>query len=242
MSDWSELQVAPCKTHHFVKGRAAYAARFRWVGKFHKPGLAPVLGTDGAHHIRADATPAYAVRFRRTFGFYEGRASVNLGECWCIIDENGLAVGVQRFAWAGNFQDGRCTVRHLHGGYGYVDRDGQSLGQQDWSYAGDSRNGVSVVQRQDGLHSHIDRQGHLVHRRWFRDLDVFHKGYARARDKRGWCHVDRNGRAVYHQRFAMVEPFYNGQARVENSDGALLVIDEEGCIVNRLRVPVDAAP
>ena len=55
---------------------------------------------------------------------------------------------------------------------------------------------------------------------------MFHKGFARARDRRGWHHVDTAGQPLYEQRFRNVEPFYNGQARVERHDGSLAVIGE----------------
>ncbi|MEZ5480582.1 MAG: hypothetical protein R3E95_24785 [Thiolinea sp.] len=84
------------------------------------------------------------------------------------------------------------------------------------------------MQRDDGLSSHIDRQGDLLHDRWFLDLDVFHKGYARAKDEAGWFHVRPDGTPAYGRRFAMIEPFYNGQARVETHAGALEVVDESG--------------
>ena len=89
-------------------------------------------------------------------------------------------------------------------------------------------NGYAVVQREDGLHSHVDLQGKLLHRRWFLNLDVYHKGCALAEDKVGWHHVGTDGRPLYDRRFESVEPFYNGQARVEDFEGALLVIDETG--------------
>ncbi len=102
-------------------------------------------------------------------------------------------------------------------------------------YAGDYRDGIAVVQREDGLHTHITSNGKLVHGRWLLDLDVFHKGIARARDFEGWHHISTSGQSLYQQRFAAVEPFYNGQARVEDGDGSLLVIDERGDIRVRLR-------
>ncbi len=77
-----------------------------------------------------------------------------------------------------------------------------------------------------------------MHGHWFLDLDVFHKGYARARDTAGWHHIDLQGYPIYARRFAAVEPFYNGQARVEDFDGSLLVIDQEGVMVVRLRNPL----
>jgi hypothetical protein len=113
--------------------------------------------------------------------------------------------------------------------------DGQVAYTERYRYAGDYRDGIAVVQRQDGLHMHINLEGRQVHRRCFLDLDVFHKGFARARDAGGWHHIDLQGRPAYTRRFAAVEPFYNGQARVEDGDGSLLVINETGDEVVRLR-------
>ena len=80
----------------------------------------------------------------------------------------------------------------------------------------------------------------MVHGRWFMDLDVFHKGFARACDLRGWHHVDMRGEPLYSGRFRQVEPFYNGQARVEEFSGALSVIDESGRILLELRKPLQS--
>ena len=76
-----------------------------------------------------------------------------------------------------------------------------------------------MVQNHAGAHTHVDMNGVLLHGKWFRDLDVFHKGYARAADVQGWYHVDMAGQPLYCRRFKAVEPFYNGQARVEGLDG-----------------------
>ncbi|HRI10833.1 MAG TPA: hypothetical protein PKW35_23600, partial [Nannocystaceae bacterium] len=93
----------------------------------------------------------------------------------------------------------------------------------------DRQRGEGPQRRGDhGRSSHIDRDGHLLHGRWFDDLDVYHKGFARARDSHGWMHVDIRGEPIYSRRFAAVEPFYNGQARVERHDGGLEIIDERG--------------
>ena len=92
-----------------------------------------------------------------------------------------------------------------------------------------------MVQSDDGRSTHIDPHGTQVHGGRFLDLDVFHKGCARARDDDGWMHVDLAGHPLYRRRFAAVEPFYNGQARVERFDGGLEVIDETGARVVELR-------
>jgi hypothetical protein len=62
-----------------VDGVPAYALRYREVGKYHEPGVAPAVDDHGATHVDVLGQPAYAPRFVRTFGFYEGRAAVHGG-------------------------------------------------------------------------------------------------------------------------------------------------------------------
>ena len=124
------------------------------------------------------------------------------------------------------------------GGYLHVTPEGEPGYDARWRYAGDFRDGAAVVQSGDGRSTHIDLRGEPVHGVRFLDLDVFHKGCARACDEDGWTHIDATGRPLYARRFAAVEPFYNGQARVERFDGGLEVIDEAGCRVVELRPPL----
>ena len=190
-------------------------------------------------HIRPDGTPAYTQRFQRTFGFYEGLSAVDAGgHGWFHIGPTAEPAYDTRFAWCGNYQGGRCPVRDERGAYLHLTRAGEPAYQERWRYVGDFRDGVAVVQGADGKSTHIDMDGAPVHCAWFLDLDVFHKGFARARDDGGWMHVDGRGRPVYARRFAMVEPFYNGQARVETHEGALQVIDESGGTLTELRPPL----
>ncbi len=233
-----DLRVSEDGTHHVgPDGNPAYDDRFDQVLPFHAPGLAPVRRAGVAWHLRVDATAAYAARFRQTFGFYEGLAAVEADDGWHHVDATGVAVYSARYAWCGNVQGGRVPVRRPDGRYLHLAADGRPASGSTWRYAGDYREGSAVVQRDDGLHSHVDRDGALVHGCWFVDLDVFHKGLARARDDRGWTHVDRSGRPVTTTRYTMVEPFYNGQARVERVDGALVVIDPMGAVLAELRTP-----
>jgi hypothetical protein len=232
---WRDTTVASAATHHLHRGQPLYDSRFDEVLKFHAPGLAPVLDASGGYHIDLFGRPAYARRFQRTFGYYEGVAAVAADDGWVHIDPIGQDVYAARWAWCGNFQGGRCAVRSVDGRYGHIAPDGTVLGRVRWRYAGDFRDGIAVVQAEDGRSTHIDHDGELVHEAWFEDLDVFHKSYARAHDSAGWTHVDGCGQPVYDRRFANVEPFYNGQARVERFDGGLEVIDEKGVTLVELR-------
>ncbi|ACY13400.1 methyltransferase [Haliangium ochraceum] len=235
---WREARVAATGTHHVCNGAPLYDERFDEVLKFHEPGLAPVRRGGRAWHIRSDGTAAYEQRFQRTFGFYEGLAAVDSGVGWHHIHPDGRPLTATRYAWCGNFQNGYCAVRDHSGAYVHLTHAGAPAYGARWRYAGDFRDGVAVVQGADGRSTHIDARGDFVHSVGFLDLDVFHKGFARARDEGGWMHVDMAGRAQYRRRFAAVEPFYNGQARVERFDGGLEVIDEAGDCVSTLRSPL----
>jgi hypothetical protein len=232
---WQTLTIAPASTHHLRLGLAAYPERFDEVLKFHPPGLAPVRSAARAWHIHPDGQAAYPQRFRRTFGYYEGLAAVVGEEGWFHITPSGEAAYPQRYAWCGNFQEGRCSVRQHDGRYLHIRSDGEPVYGERWRYAGDFRDGIGVVQAENGRSSHIEADGRLLHSQWFLDLDVFHKGFARARDEDGWMHVDGQGYPLYARRFAAVEPFYNGQARVERFDGGLMVVDETGDAIVELR-------
>ena len=236
MSDqWRQYGISEDVTHHVYQGNAAYAARFHEVLKFHEPGLAPVLDASGAYHITPGGVEAYKSRYIRTFGFYERRAAVYSEEGWFHILSDGSPLYEERYEWCGNFQEGRCTVRLPDGEYFHIAVDGTSAYRERYRYVGDFKDGHAVVQREDGKHTHIDASGNLLHGRWFHDLDVFHKRFARARDSRGWHHVDMTGEPLYEERFKNVEPFYNGQARVEGLDGSLSVINESGQTLLELR-------
>lgn len=228
MSGWERIQIAPCGTHHIRDGEPVYATRFDEVLAFHSPGLAAVRRGEAAWHVDVEGRAAYTRRFGQTFGFYEDRAAVLSGDGWHHILADGADLYPERHAWCGNYQGERCTVRGSEGRYRHLDPDGCPAYGEWWCYAGDFRAGAAVVQADDGRSTHIGTSGEFLHGRWFLDLDLFHKGFARARDDEGWMHVDRSGRPIYRRRFAMVEPFYNGQARVERIDGGLEVIAHDG--------------
>ncbi len=233
--NWRGTAVAPSGTHHVRDGVPLYGERFDEVLKFHEPGLAAVRRDGRAWHIQSDGEPAYDRRFDRTFGFYEGLAAAAATDGWRHVHPDGTDLYDARYAWCGNFQDGRCAVRESGGAYLHLTLEGVSAYGARWRYAGDFRDGIAVVQSDDGRSTHIDPLGAQTHGAWFLDLDIFHKGCARARDEDGWMHVDSSGHPLYRRRFAAVEPFYNGQARVERVDGGLEVIDETGVSVMELR-------
>ena len=225
---WKQISVARDETHHILDDRPLYPQRFDRVLKYHECGLAPVQKDSEAWHIDIKGKEAYPRRFLRVFGFYEDRATVVSPDGWHHIMPDGSDAYAKRYAWCGNYQESHCTVRLDDGCYSHILPHGEKVYSQQWRYAGDYSDGIAVVQADDGRSSHIDSSGAFIHGNWFYDLDVYHKGFARARDADGWMHVGLDGRAQYEGRFASVEPFYNGQARIERFDGALEVIDEQG--------------
>ncbi len=233
--DLEKIEVSSDGTYHVFDGRPLYSRRFQWVQMFHPPGLAAAGDSTGAFHIRLDGEPAYERRFVRSFGFYQDRAAVQTSGGWGHIDPSGSFVYPARFEWVGNFQEGLCTVRTSDGFYYHILPSGSPAHGYRWRYAGDYREGAACVQEDEGGYVHIDVRGVPLYKARFLDLDVFHKGLARARDSAGWHHIDRSGQPIYAGRFAAVEPFYNGQARVETETGVLLLVNERGETLRVLR-------
>lgn len=203
--------------------------------KFHPPGLAPVLDASGAYHVNQARAAAYSSRFMQTFGFYDLVAAVRSENGWYHILPNGTPLYEERYAWCGNFQENHCSVRNFEGRYFHIRRDGKKAYQSTFKYAGDFRDSLAVVMDDEGLSTHIDFQGTLSHGEKFLDLDVFHKGYARAQDHKGWFHIDAQGSACYTARYKSIEPFYNGVSRVETFTGAILLINERNEILSKIR-------
>lgn len=234
--NWRNLQIAPCNTHHCdPSGNPVYDGRFDEVLKFHAPGIAPVRRGKEAWHIHANGSAVDKRRYARTFGYYEDRAAVTTPDGCHHITVDGQDAYTERYLWCGNYQDGRCTVRESNDRYLHINAAGRPVYIERWRYAGDYRDGVAVVQADNGRSTHIDLAGRKVHDRWFLDLDVYHKGFARARDETGWTHISPIGVPAYVRRFSNVEPFYNGQARVERFDGGLEIINEAGSTIVELR-------
>jgi len=227
---WRRSRVATDGTHHVVDGRPLYAARFLRALSFHEPGLAAVCDERCAWHIDGHGRPAYPHVFMETFGFYENLAAARNENGWFHIRCDGTPAYSQIHDWCGNFQGGRAVVRR-EGGYFHLLPDGRALYENRFLYAGDFRERRAVVRLADGMCAHISEGGGFAHPHRYRDLGVYHKGLACARDESGWTHINADGVAVYERRFAQVEPFYNGCALVESLDGKTQIIDESGrCI------------
>ena len=219
---WQDTIVSPCETFHLLQGKPLYVQRYTQVLKYHEPGLAPVKNGTQAFHIDVYGLPAYSNQFIETFGFYEGLAAVKNEEGWFHITCKGEALYSARYAWCGNFQEGFCPIKDKSTGlYFHINREGEKAYQEQYQYAGDFKEGRAVVCNALGLHTHIDYQGNFIHEKWFSDLDVFHKGFARAKDEKGWFHINKSGNPLYQERYAMIEPFYNGISRVETFNGML---------------------
>ena len=232
---WQAYKISPDGTHHIIGKKPAYKTRFLHVLKFHHPGIAPVLDGRGAYHIDPLGQPIYSQRYTRTFGFYCELAAINDEGEWFHIFPNGSFVYKNRYAWCGNFQENFCAVRDQSGFSFHIDVMGARPYSQRYSYVGDFHDDAAVVQTNDGLHFHINPTGKRIHPYEFIDLDVYHKGFARAKNSQGWFHIDRSGHPIYQEKYASVEPFYNGFARVETKWGEILLIDEQGKVIKKVR-------
>jgi hypothetical protein len=221
-------------THHLKDGNPLYGRRFSTVQSFHDPGIAPVEDDNSYYYIDMEGNHLFDRKFVKAYGFYEGLAAVLGNDGWYHIDLEGNSVYDARFEWVGNFQEGLCTVRDMDGAYYHILPSGKPAYRSRHSYAGDYRYGIAVVFEHIGKAYHIFGDGIKVHNSSFIDLDVFHKGFARAKDEHGWTHIDLKGKTIYPERYGMVEPFYNGHSRVLDKNGIFRIIDENGDIVHTI--------
>ncbi|MCY7296867.1 methyltransferase [Alteromonas sp. a30] len=225
--------------HTLPDGTEAYSARFDEVLSYHlvenEYQIAPVIKGNNAFHIGSDGKAIYKSTFNRTFGFYCDLAAVVDGYHWFHITPEGKAAYSERYDFVGNFQQDIAVVCNKEGFYYHIDKSGKPIYKHKWHYCGDFREGIAVVQHSNGLSTHININGDFIHSQWFLDLDVYHKGFARAKNRAGWQHINKDGKPIYQQYYASIEPFYNGFARVETFDGSLQIIDESGALQRELR-------
>ncbi|MEI6805300.1 MAG: WG repeat-containing protein [Myxococcaceae bacterium] len=230
----NEIEVSLCETHHVWQGAPLYSARFYRVLKYHSPGLSPVCDETGAFHINVLGEPVYGERFIKTFGFYCSHAAVEAEHGWGHITAQGHFLYPQKYDWCGNYQEGLCAVRDKDGNYFHIDQRGQRAYSESYAYVGDFKDRIAVVCTKEGKNSHINVEGKLTHHGQYQRLDVFHKGFARAKDERGWFHIMKDGHPAYSYRFADLEPFYNGQALAQTFKSGLVVINTSGEIMREV--------
>lgn len=213
------------------KGRQLFGKKYEKVMSFHSPGIAPVEDENGWFYIDSNGNELFSTRYKRAFGFYCGLACVvDLEDNWYYINQKGVRVS-DSYAWCGNFCENLSSVCDKNGNYFHIDISGSRLYSTNYKYVGDFKYGIACVTLANGLLTHIDINGNFIHNKFFMDLDVYHKGYARAKDEMGWFHIDKKGNPKYDNRFKLIEPFYNGYARVETLDGEKIVINENGITI-----------
>lgn len=232
----NEIIISLDETHHLMNGKPFYSHRFDKVQSFHfPPGYAPVKKDRRAFFVDTEGKPVFDRSFKDAFGFYDGVATVVDETGFFHIDEQGKDIHPRRFAWSGNFQEGICMVEDLNSGqFFHIDRKADPIYTESYAYIGDYRYGIAVAINDDGLCTHIDDKGRLLHGKYFLELDVYHKGYAIAKDERGYFHIDKEGKALYNQRYIKLEPYYNGRALVVDKYGVKRIISTKGEAVKRI--------
>lgn len=240
LNDLANILIDESGHYHLYNGRRIYSRGFNKVLKFHPPGLAAVEDDTGAYHIDLEGKAIYVQRYKSTFGFYCDRAAVKdyNGNCF-HIKPDGTQSYPNRYAWCGNFQNNKCAVKNFDGMFFHINKEGNPIYNEQYLYVGDYKDGIAVVKRaQDGKSTHINTDGTYIHNTWYEDLDVFHKGYARARSPEGCFHIDLKGQPLYSGRYKYLEPFYNNVAYAITHNDECVLISESGDIIQHLYIPV----
>lgn len=244
----TRLRVSPFQTHHEDRfGNAVYEKKFVNVLNFHQPeNLAAVLDHEHlSYHIDIDGKPAYQKRFKRTFGFYCGRAGVvNEKNQHYHILKDGFEAYKERWEWCGNFSnvfctssDSRCPVMDSSKQYFHIDELGKTRSGPH-AYCGDFKYNVAIAWGFDGYPRLINVNGDDVNLMLDKnekiiDLLLPHKGVVAVKTQRGWSFY-QNDRKISKVFFRNVEMFYNGRAFVQLLSGEYAIVNENGEIVSTI--------
>lgn len=216
------------ETHHEINGKPLYEKRFSKVLSFHN-GIAPVYAEIDnkkvAYFIDYSGNNIFDRYFTQAFGFYEGLATVCDEQGFFHIKLDGTDVYSHRYAWCGNFVENKCPVCDFEGNYFHISINGDRLYKENFSYVGDFKYGIAVAILKNGKSIHIFENGTRVHHMEYDALYPYHKGYAVAKDSKGFFHIDKAGKELYKERYAELEPFYNNKAFATDFYGNKLVID-----------------
>lgn len=232
--NWQDIKLSSDNKSFSYKGKPLFNRVFLDALKFHAPGLAAVQDQSGCYHIDSSGNELYGVRYTRSFGYYCNRAAVVQGSSHFHINEMGVRVYSNNYAWTGNYQENLCPVRNNENKYFHIDIHGERIYSSTFVYAGDFKDGIACVKIAGGKLRHIDTNGDFINEKEFVDLGIFHKNFATAKDDKGWHHINKFGEAIYSQRYFGIEPFYNGFAVVEDFSHQKSIVDEKGTIILKL--------
>jgi len=221
------------ETHHIIDGKALYSNRFDKIQNFHSPpDYAPVELNHTAFFINLKGEKVFNRTFNHAFGFYDGIATVSDDLGFFHINQAGQGIHSFRFEWSGNFQENYCVVKDIATQkFFHIDKQANSIYPEQYAYVGDYKYSIAVIVNELGLSTHINNKGHFIHNQFFMELDVYHKGYAIAKDEQGYFHIDKQGIALYSARYQKLEPFYNDRAVAVAHDNTKLIISPIGDII-----------
>lgn len=130
--------------------------------------------------------------------------------------------------WTSAEHEGIRTFRDTKGKYGFLMDKGYPISCERFDYAGDMKYSLAVVGVEGKGFTYLTDLGQYPIDRWFIECTPFHKGFATARDEKGWYHMDQSGKPVYGQRYAYAEPFYNEVALCRDLDGNWCLVRQDG--------------
>ena len=224
------------ETYHIQNGKPLYDSRYKRVMSFHD-GIAPVEQDEEAFFINIKNEKLFDRIFEKAYGFYEGLSAVKDKDGWFHINMNGKDVYNKRYSWVGNFNENRCVVKDFQNNYFHIDSKGKRVYSQNYKYTGDFKYGIAVVISDNGKSTHIDSDGKLLHGKYFDELNIFHKGYAVAKDKSGYFHINKKGEELYSARYKKLEDFYNGFALATSFEGNKVIINEDELLETEITEP-----
>jgi len=155
-------------------------------------------------------------QFDGAFDFYEGRASVKIGDKWGVINQSGTMVVNPQYDFVTRFREGLAAIR-MKDQNGYIDTSGKIVINPQFKNARPFADGLAAVQVGDKW-GFVDQSGKLVINPQFDFADDFAEGLTDVKIGDSWGFVDKAGKLVINPQFKQAEKFVDGMAKVQVGD------------------------
>ncbi len=200
--------------------------RYDDVYNFDEGGLALVQQDGKWGYIDQTGEQVIPCRYDDAYAFYEGLASVKVGDKYGFIDQTGAVVIPAQYDATSGFSEGLAVVG-LDGKYGFINKTGEQVIPCRYEGVGYFHDGLAVVEL-DGKWGYIDQTGEQVIPCQYGEAYAFDEnGLAAVTLDGKWGYIDKSGSIVVPCRYDGVYAFSEGLALVE-LDGKWGYLDQTG--------------
>jgi hypothetical protein len=213
MTDWRDIVVSPCRTHHLTLcDRPAYKERYKRVYQFNE-GYAVVENEEGEFHIKPDGTRLYPKTYKQALPFSDGFAKVTDYDGKSLyFNSNGEIIYNLRVI-------GSEIIYELSKWYIVT------IKKQIVPYCKKKQivPDCKELRVSECRTHHVFPDGTPAYIQRYKRVGRFIENVAVAEDKKGWFHISHDGSEAYHYRYEETQDFNDGLAVARDGYGLFII-------------------